>query len=40
MRIALRLDPEVRLLPCVSIDRTSVRDTLLELLQNILIELQ
>lgn len=40
MRIALRLDPEVRLLPCVSIDRGSVRDTLLELLQNILIELQ
>lgn len=40
MRIALRLDPEVRLLPCVSIDRASVRDTLLELLQNILIELQ
>lgn len=40
MRIALRLDPEVRLLPCVSVNRDSVRDTLLELLQNILIELQ
>ena len=40
MRIALRLDPDVNLLPCVSVDKDSVKETLLQLLQNILIELQ
>jgi small GTP-binding protein len=40
MRIALRLDPSVDLLPCISVDRDSVKDVLLQLLQNILAELQ
>lgn len=39
MRIALRLDPEDKLLPCVSVDKESVKDTLLELLESILEEL-
>ena len=39
MRIALRLDPEVKLLPCVSVDKESVKENLLELLQEILMEL-
>lgn len=39
MRIALRLDPEIKLLPCVSIERDSVKDVLLELLTGILMEL-
>ena len=39
MRIALRLDPEDKLLPCISIDKESVKDTLLELLESILEEL-
>ncbi len=39
MRIALRLDPEIKLLPCVSIDRDSVKDVLIELLTGILMEL-
>lgn len=39
MRIALRLDPEIKLLPCVSIDRDSVKDVLLDLLTGILMEL-
>lgn len=36
MRIALRLDPEVKLLPCVATDKESVKNTLLELLYSIL----
>lgn len=39
MRIALRLDPSVKLFPCVSLDKESVKETLLELLQIIVIEL-
>ena len=39
MRIALRLDPEDKLLPCVSVDKESVKNTLLELLESILEEL-
>jgi small GTP-binding protein len=39
MRIALRLDPSVKLLPCISLERGSVKDTLLELLQVIVAEL-
>lgn len=39
MRIALRLDPSVKLLPCVSLEKGSVKDTLLELLQIIVTEL-
>ena len=40
MRIALRLDPTVDLLPCVSMDKEAVKSVLLQLLQNILKELQ
>lgn len=36
MRIALRLSPEVKLLPCVSTDKESVKNALLELLYSIL----
>lgn len=39
MRIALRLDPEDKLMPCVSVDKESVKNTLLELLESILEEL-
>jgi hypothetical protein len=39
MRIALRLDPSIKLLPCVSVDRESVKDTLLELLETIITHL-
>ena len=39
MRIALRLDPEVKLLPCVSVDKESVKEVLVELLTNIVDEL-
>jgi small GTP-binding protein len=39
MRIALRLDPNVDLLPCVSVDKESVKDVLLQLLTNILKEI-
>ena len=39
MRIALRLDPDIKLLPCISIDRDSVKDVLLDLLTGILMEL-
>jgi len=39
MRIALRLDPEDKLLPCVSIKKESVKNTLLALLESILEEL-
>ena len=39
MRIALRLDPAIKLLPTVSIDKESVKNTLLELLQTIVAKL-
>jgi signal recognition particle receptor subunit beta len=38
LRIALRLEPEVKLLPCVAKERDSVRNVLLELLYTILEE--
>ena len=40
LRIALRIDPEVKLLRCVARDRNSVRDVLLELLYAILEEME
>jgi small GTP-binding protein len=39
MRIALRLDPAVKLVSCVSIEKESVKQNLLELLTQILTEL-
>ena len=39
MRIALRLDPTVQLLPMVSVEKESVKNGLLELLQVIITEL-
>ncbi|MFU8773269.1 MAG: GTP-binding protein [Anaerolineales bacterium] len=39
MRIALRLDPNVKLLPCVAWDKESVKIVLLELLFSILAEM-
>ncbi|KAA3646167.1 MAG: GTP-binding protein [Chloroflexi bacterium] len=39
MRIALRLSPDVELLPCVSIDKESVKNNLLALLTAVLQEL-
>lgn len=39
MRIALRLDGDVKLLPCVSLDKESVKKNLLELLTTIVAEL-
>jgi hypothetical protein len=39
LRIALRIDPEIKLLPCVAMDRESVRNVLLELLYSILEEM-
>ncbi|NUM45980.1 MAG: ATP/GTP-binding protein [Anaerolineales bacterium] len=36
MRIALRLDPNVKFLPCVAFDKESVKNVLLELLYSIL----
>jgi len=39
LRIALRLDPKIKLLPCIAIDREFVKNTLLELLYSILNEL-
>jgi uncharacterized protein len=39
LRIALRIEPEVKLLPCVAKERDSVRDVLLELLYTILEEM-
>lgn len=40
IRIALRLDPRIKLLPCVAIEKESVKNTLLELLDSILAELE
>jgi len=39
LRIALRLDPNVKLLPCVATQRESVKNVLLELLYSILAEM-
>jgi hypothetical protein len=40
LRIALRLEPEVKLLPCIAKERDSVRNVLLELLYTILEEME
>lgn len=40
MRIALRLDSKVKLLPCVATNKGTVKDVLLELLFSILAELE
>jgi small GTP-binding protein len=40
MRLALRLDPKVKLLPCVAIRKASVKTLLLELLYSILAEME
>jgi small GTP-binding protein len=39
MRVTLRLEPQVKLLPCVATDRDSVKTALLELLYSILTEM-
>ncbi len=39
MRIALRLDPGDKLLPCVAQEKETVKQVLLELLENILLEI-
>ena len=40
MRIALRLDPKIKFLPCVALDKESVKGVLLELLYSILAEME
>jgi small GTP-binding protein len=40
MRIALRLDSKIDLLPCVSVKKDSVKEVLLQLLTNILTEIE
>ncbi len=40
MRIALRLDPAIPLLPCVSVKKDSVKKVLIQLLTNILKEIE
>jgi signal recognition particle receptor subunit beta len=40
MRIALRLDPKLKFLPCVATDKDSVKNVLLELLYSILAEME
>ena len=40
MRIALRLDPKVKFIPCVATDKESVKKVLLELLYSILEEME
>jgi len=40
MRIALRLDPALKLLPCTALDKESVKNVLLELLYSILAEME
>lgn len=40
MRVVLRLDDKVKLLPCVAVDKESVKNVLLELLYSILAELK
>jgi small GTP-binding protein len=39
MRVALRLDPSIKFLPCVAVDKESVKSVLLELLYSILSEM-
>ena len=40
MRIALRLDPKLKFLPCIATDKDSVKNVLLELLYSILAEME
>jgi len=40
LRIALRLDPHVKLLPCTATNKEKVKDVLLELLYSILAEME
>ncbi|HNS63788.1 MAG TPA: ATP/GTP-binding protein [Anaerolineaceae bacterium] len=40
MRVALRLDPKVKLLPCVAFKKDTVKTALLELLYSILAEME
>jgi len=40
LRIALKLDKKVKMLPCVASDREQVKKVLLELLYSILEEMQ
>jgi hypothetical protein len=40
LRIALKLDPAVKMLPCVASDRESVKKVLLELLYSILEDME
>lgn len=40
LRVALRLDPNIKMLPCVATDRESVKTVLLELLFGILEEME
>jgi len=40
MRIALRMDPQLKLLPCVATNKESVKNVLLELLYSILAEME
>ncbi len=40
MRVALRLDPKVKFLPCVARDKENVKTVLLELLYSILAEME
>ena len=40
MRLALRLDPKVKLLPCVAQKKDTVKTVLLELLYSILAEME
>jgi uncharacterized protein len=40
MRVALRLDPKIKLLPCVATDKDTVKGVLLELLYSILAEME
>ncbi len=40
MRIALRLDPKIKFLPCVALEKESVKGVLLELLYSILAEME
>ena len=40
IRIALRLDPNIKLLPCIAPDKETVKNVLLELLYSILAEME
>jgi uncharacterized protein len=40
MRIALRLDPKIKLLPCIATNKETVKNVLLELLYSILEEME